>query len=352
MVAHRDCRRRGWNPAGAGRRRDDRLAAATAEHRARIKQLVAGEPRAAFQALDELVDGHLAARPEELRSLWRQRETPRDVLERGLGGLRGERRVHALLAAVETALPWVEEAPQDLALVASLAWALDFGPEGADPADRERALRRRVLEPLRRLRAPPDTPAAGDPDWIEIPLPAAGHRAPGAVRMLRHQVTNAEYRRFDPDHPGDDDLPAAADWYQAYAYTAWLGGRLSTEAEWELAARADCAHDYCTREGWGTTVDAVAWTVRNSRHPETGEPLPQAVMNLEPNPWGLHDMLGNMWEWTADWYRENAADGHPPWNGKGLAFRGGCYRFKVDLSQPPTVTHSPPATTMPTSASG
>ena len=135
--------------------------------------------------------------------------------------------------------------------------------------------------------------------------------------MQRHEVTNAEYRRLVPDyHPdGDDDLPVAlVTWYAAYTYAAWLGGRLPTEAEWEYAARAGCPYAYCTRDGRKTTVDAVAWTLRNSRDASTIESAPRPVMQREPNPWGLYDLLGNLWEWTADWhgkYRDGSQ--HDPW---------------------------------------
>ncbi len=128
-----------------------------------------------------------------------------------------------------------------------------------------------------------------------------------AFRMQRHEVTNAEYRRLVPDHHlgADEDLPAAfVSWYAAYTYAAWLGGRLPTEAEWEYAARAGCPYAYCTRDGLETTVDAVAWTLRSSRDATTGDLTPRPVMQLEPNPWGFYDTLGNLWEWTADWYDE------------------------------------------------
>ena len=70
-----------------------------------------------------------------------------------------------------------------------------------------------------------------------------------------------------------------------YAY------RLPTEAEWEYAARAGTAG---ARHG---ELDEIAWWAWNSgwtTHP---------VGEKRANAWGLHDMLGNVWEWTADWYR-------------------------------------------------
>lgn len=130
-----------------------------------------------------------------------------------------------------------------------------------------------------------------------------------AIRMQVHEVTLAEYRRLVPDHPGDDrfahQLPVTnVNWYQAYTYAAWLGGRLPTEAEWEYAARSGCPFEYCSRDGTEATLDEVAWYRKNSSDPKTLEVSAQRVMQLEPNPWGLYDMYGNSWEWVADWFGE------------------------------------------------
>jgi formylglycine-generating enzyme required for sulfatase activity len=68
------------------------------------------------------------------------------------------------------------------------------------------------------------------------------------------------------------------------------GYRLPTEAEWEYAARAGTTG---ARHG---SLDAVAWHVGNSGG--TTHPVGQK----QANAWGLYDMLGNVWEWTSDWY--------------------------------------------------
>ena len=322
-----------------------------AEHRVLLEQVAGAKPDVAFRALDTLTSRPEPDLPEILHRL-KRRERPMDVLEWGLGGLDEPRRSAAVLRAVELALGWVDETPEDPRLIANLVSALDYSPM-RDPtlADEAQTLRDRVLQPLRRSRPPPPMPQSDDPDWIHVPagkfLMGTGPDEEGqaderpqhevtvaAFRLQRHEVTVGEYRRLVPDHqPGaDEDLPAVSvNWYAAYTYAAWLGGRLPTEAEWEYAARADCPFAYCDREGEETEVDAVAWTQGNAIDPITGQQAPQPVMGLEPNPWGLHDMLGNLWEWIADDYAQypeqprDHAFGPSPSGGRRM-FRGGSFR--------------------------
>ena len=139
-------------------------------------------------------------------------------------------------------------------------------------------------------------------------------------------VTNAEYVRFDPGLGGGrDSLPVVeVNWHQAYAYAAWLGGRLPTEAEWECACRAGTT----SRWSFGddeSEIDRYGWTSTNAEnraHPG-GE--------LEPNPWGLYDMHGNVWEWVSDWQGEYSPElqvdpqGSPSSASCWRVVRGGCF---------------------------
>ena len=330
------------------------------------EEVAQGRPEVAFKALHELAVRGAGETDAELLALLKTRKVPMDVLEWGLGALEEPERSRAVIRAVEIALPWVQEVPEDFTLIANLVSALDFSP-GRYPSSSEEAeeLRERVLAPLRNLREPPPLPDHEDPDWIDVPfgcflmggfdmewdlgwdrdklpwgLPQHEVTVRG-FRMLRHEVTVAQYRRLVPDHQPDagGDLPGAyITWYAAYTYAAWLGGRLPTEAEWEYAARADCSFAYCTRDGLETTADAVAWTSENSKDAKTDEPSARPVMGLEPNPWGLYDMLGNLWEWTADGFGEfpqtaqSSAWGKASSSGRRV-LRGGSFAGRPSLMQ-------------------
>jgi formylglycine-generating enzyme required for sulfatase activity len=105
-------------------------------------------------------------------------------------------------------------------------------------------------------------------------------------------------------------------WEEADGYCAWSGGRLPTEAEWEYAARAGT-----TTVRYGD-LNAIAWTSNNSNH------TVHEVGKKQPNAYKLYDMLGNVWEWTADWYgakyyeQSPAVDPTGPVMGDSLSLKG------------------------------
>jgi len=97
------------------------------------------------------------------------------------------------------------------------------------------------------------------------------------------------------------------------------GFRLPSEAEWEYACRSGT-----TGERYGE-IDRIAWYEKNSNDSTQG------VGKKEPNPWGLYDMLGNVWEWCWDWYgsysNEDQKDWRGPEEGSARVLRGGGWDY-------------------------
>jgi iron(II)-dependent oxidoreductase len=143
-------------------------------------------------------------------------------------------------------------------------------------------------------------------------------------------------RNFDQLLPLEQNHPILhVNWYEAEAYCRWAGRRLPTEAEWEMAASAE------------PTSDGRALTGRKRQYPWGDDPptperanldwramgcLPVDALPAGESAFGCRQMLGNVWEWTADDfygypefvpgpYKEYSA----PWFGDHKVLRGGCW---------------------------
>jgi sulfatase modifying factor 1 len=138
-----------------------------------------------------------------------------------------------------------------------------------------------------------------------------------------------------PDHPVVHVVHE-----DAAAYAAWAGGRLPTEAEWELAARggldrADFAWGDDARPAgrlMANTWDGPDFPWRSTG--ESGFVRTSPVGTFPSNGFGLHDMAGNVWEWTDDWW----SSGHPADTDKPCCVpsnpRGGDPGSSLDPAQP------------------
>ena len=140
-----------------------------------------------------------------------------------------------------------------------------------------------------------------------------------AFLIGRHEVRASDWERVMGERPpyGSGAEPAAGvTWHAAQNFAERLTQqaqqsgaryrfRLPTEAEWEYACRAGEAKEKLLNRGEGKDIASYA----AHRLPEPREPGKRKA-----NPWGLHDMLGNVWEWTQDAYRANAYATHGLFN--------------------------------------
>ena len=167
------------------------------------------------------------------------------------------------------------------------------------------------------------------------------------------------WRRVDganwsaPNGPGTEtdclmDHPVVhVSWNDARAYAAWVGGRLPTEAEWEHAARGGLGD---VPFPWGEIepydVGCTPCNIWQGRFPKLntrldGYETTAPAKSFQPNGYGLYNMVGNVWEWTSEPYRNRSLKRQVKERLKGMGgyklSKGGsflchksyCYRYRI-----------------------
>ncbi|MDF1851471.1 MAG: SUMF1/EgtB/PvdO family nonheme iron enzyme [Verrucomicrobiales bacterium] len=171
----------------------------------------------------------------------------------------------------------------------------------------------------------------------------------------------ADFSWKNPGFPQDDSHPVVGvSWLDAQAFLTWLNGkgegvyRLPTEAEWEFACRAGTQTWFSFGDQPRETIHRHAnignvelekhrkhsverqWLLDWEKDPEDGHVFTAPVGSYEPNPFGLHDLHGNVWEWCQDHWLDTF------YNQYDWPKRGEPRRIAVDpvnLSEPQTSTN-------------
>ena len=148
-----------------------------------------------------------------------------------------------------------------------------------------------------------------------------------AFKIDKYEVTNLQYLQFieatgrhSPQHfqnrtfpKGKVDHPVTyVSWHDAEAYCAWAGKRLPSDEEWEKAARGTDGRTF----PWGDEFDInkANTPVRWQSLDKEGDTSPVGAFPSGVSAYGLYDMSGNVWEWTASWYRQYPGNKHPSEN--------------------------------------
>lgn len=169
-----------------------------------------------------------------------------------------------------------------------------------------------------------------------------------AFYIDKYEVTNARYKVFvdaagyqAPDHWINGKIPEGrtkhpvvlVNWFDADAFCKWEGKRLPTEAEWEKAARGTDKRTF----PWGDKFDK-----NKGNTPQYGKEDTMPVGSFEDgkSPYGVYDMAGNVFEWTADWFKPYPGNTHTDENygDRFKSVRGGswydCTSYKCGISSP------------------
>jgi formylglycine-generating enzyme len=161
-------------------------------------------------------------------------------------------------------------------------------------------------------------------------------RAVAAAPWWR-QVHGARWDRPEGPRSGvesrDDHPVVHVSWMDARAYCAWAGGRLPTEVEWEYAARGGLEQ---RRFPWGDDLtpggrhrmNVFQGTFPTHDTAEDGYRGTAPADAFPANGYGLHNMTGNVWEWTASWFGPTRRGQRVMRGGSYLCHASYCWRYR------------------------
>jgi formylglycine-generating enzyme required for sulfatase activity len=166
-------------------------------------------------------------------------------------------------------------------------------------------------------RAPDSADYPGAKPELLVPASVMFQKAPGGVSLNDHYnwwtyVPGADWRHPRGPHSNLKGLATHPVVHVAYedaaAYAEWAGKQIPAEAEWEFAARGGLDG---AEFAWGDDVTPDGKHMANTwqgefpseNSLEDGFEWTAPVGSFPPNGYGLYDMIGNVWEWTSDWYQ-------------------------------------------------
>jgi formylglycine-generating enzyme required for sulfatase activity len=175
-----------------------------------------------------------------------------------------------------------------------------------------------------------------------------------------HEVTQQQYEKvmearpwqYKPNVKEGPDYPAsyvshddAVEFCRRLSEQEGVEYRLPTEAEWEYACRAGTTTPYSFGDD-EAKLGQYAWYKTNTW--DIDEFYAHRVGQKLPNPWGLHDMHGNVWEWCQDWYgpygsEKVVSDPLGPAQGEYRVLRGGSFNYLASYVRSAYRSSDPPA---------
>lgn len=173
--------------------------------------------------------------------------------------------------------------------------------------------------------------------WSEAGRAWLARQSATAPVYWRREAKGWKCRNYDQWESLSPAVPVMhVNWYEAEAWCRWAGRRLPSEAEWECAASTVPDQPGIKRRyPWG---DALPDAATANLYGAAGGCVPVGACAAGDSAWGVRQMIGNVWEWTADWFqpypgfvRDPYAEYSEPWFGTHMVLRGGCHATRAGL---------------------